>query len=601
MTPPEKVVGGKRTRFTLTFDELIKVDNPSEKVTVSPPQVETPDIRVSGRKITVEILDSLIPNTTYTIDFSDAITDANEGNPLGQYTYIFSTGQQTDTMQISGHVLNAEDLEPLKGVLVGLYTDFADSVFTTRPFERVGRTDANGYFSIKGVNANKEYRIFALQDADADYRFSQPAELLGYSNEHLKPSAFPDVRYDTLWVDSVRYDSVRTIHFTHFTPDNVVLTAFKQDKMPRQFLKAQRDVPEWFRLFFTAKSTLQPRLKGLNFDEKALLVDGNASNDTITYWLPNDSLLRQDTLRLEMAFEAWDDSLQRNVEKIDTLDLVPRTTFAKRAGAKQKELEKWEKQRERRHKRGDFSQEQPPLETLAIKVESRSNLTPAQNVVFGVEQPLAQLDERGIHLRLKVDTNWVDAPFELDTLPHQPHKRRLRAEWRPGQKYELIVDSAAVRSIYGLHNLQLKSNISIGTMEEYGTVFVNLVGADSTTVVQLLSGDGKIVSQAKSEKGRAEFYYIQPAKYYLRCFFDRNGDGRWTTGDWAEKRAPEEVYYHPEEQEVRANWDLNVAWSIKERPLTEQKPAKLIKQKENKREVNTRQRNIERLQQRGGR
>ena len=86
---------------------------------MSPPQLEMPEIKASGKKITVELKDSLIANTTYTIDFSDAITDNNEGNPLGNYTYTFSTGEQIDTFEVSGTVLNAEDLEPLKGIMVG--------------------------------------------------------------------------------------------------------------------------------------------------------------------------------------------------------------------------------------------------------------------------------------------------------------------------------------------------------------------------------------------------------------------------------------------------------------------------------------------------
>ena len=78
MTAPERLQNGKRTKFSLVFNELIKVDNPTEKIIVSPPQIETPEIKVSGRRITVELLDSMRPNTTYTVDFSDAITDNRE-------------------------------------------------------------------------------------------------------------------------------------------------------------------------------------------------------------------------------------------------------------------------------------------------------------------------------------------------------------------------------------------------------------------------------------------------------------------------------------------------------------------------------------------
>ena len=291
MSAPEKVGHNKKVKFSLTFNELIKVDNPSEKIIVSPPQIEQPEIKVSGRKITVELLDSMIPNTTYTVDFSDAITDNNEGNPLGQYTYIFSTGVTTDTMQMSGHILNAEDLEPVKGILAGLHFDASDTAFTRKPFDRVARTDADGYFSIKGVNAQRNYRIYALQDADGDFRYTQPTELIGWLNTPLTASSRPDVRYDTAWVDSTRYDSIRTIHFTHFLPDDIVVRAFKVDYRPRHFLKYTRDVPEWFTLFFTGPSRLRPRLRGLNFDAaRSLFPIANCDNDTLTYWLTDTTL-----------------------------------------------------------------------------------------------------------------------------------------------------------------------------------------------------------------------------------------------------------------------------------------------------------------------
>ncbi|MBC8626343.1 Ig-like domain-containing protein [Alloprevotella sp. Lung230] len=601
-TNPEKVAGGKRTKFTLVFDELIKVDNANEKITVSPPQKEQPEIKVSGRRVTVEILDSLIPNTTYTVDFSDAITDNNEGNPLGQYTYIFSTGAVTDTMQISGHVLNAEDLEPMKGILVGLHTSDADTAFTRTPFERVARTDGQGYFSIKGVSPTRKYRIFALQDADADYRFSQPSEIIGFLDKKLVPSSFPDTRYDTLWIDSVRYDSIRVIPFTHFTPDDVVVTAFKEARQPRHFLKAQRDVPEQFTTFFTAPSTHVPTLRGLNFkSENAFVENRNLALDTLTYWLADTTLLRQDTLRLAYTFEEWDDSLQRPYLKTDTLELVPRTTFAKRLAEKAKELEKWEKQRERRHKRGDYTDEKPPVVFLPTQLPTDRTISPAQNLTLKFEQPLARLDTTRIHLRLKVDSTFREAPFELDSLPGNLLARRLRAEWRPGQQYELHLESGALTSLYGLSNDSVRSSFSIGKLEDYGTLFVSLSQASDTTIVQLLDQSGNPTTQVLAQDGRAEFYYIRPGKYFLRCFFDHNGDGRWTPGRWDTHTPPEEVYYYPEEIEVRANWDSNPAWNVKALPLNKQKPARLIKQKEQKRQNNTHQRNIDRLRQRGGR
>ena len=600
MTAPERLQNGKRTKFSLVFNELIKVDNPTEKIIVSPPQIETPEIKVSGRRITVELLDSMRPNTTYTVDFSDAITDNNEGNPLGQYTYIFSTGQTTDTMQMSGYVLNAEDLEPVKGILAGLYQQHHDSVFAQRAFDRVARTDASGFFSIKGVAPDRDYRLYALQDADGDFHFTQPSEMLGFLHNDLRAGAFRDTRYDTLWVDSVRYDSIRIIPYTHFTPDDLVVRAFKIDVNTRHYLKAQRDVPEWFTTFFTGPSRKRPTIQGLNFDaSKAFVVNASAGNDTLTYWLADTTLLRQDTLRFAYTYDNWDDSLAQMLPKTDTLELVPKTTFAKRAANEAKELEKWNKQREKREKRGDFSKSQPPMVALQLRADVSSSLVPNRNILIQFDQPLQHFDTKKLHLRLKKDSTYHDAPYALDTVPNNILAYRLRAEWRPGQEYQLVIDSAAMTSLYGRVNLATDNKFSIAKLEDFGTVFLSLSNAHESTVVQLLGSDGKPVAQAPTKNGRAEFYYVQPGKYYLRCFFDRNGDGKWTTGSWSPRRDPEEVYYFPKEIEVRANWDLNESWDVTGLRLDKQKPAALVKQRSDKQKIDTHQRNIERLRQRG--
>lgn len=600
MTAPERLQNGKRTKFSLVFNELIKVDNPTEKIIVSPPQIETPEIKVSGRRITVELLDSMRPNTTYTVDFSDAITDNNEGNPLGQYTYIFSTGQTTDTMQMSGYVLNAEDLEPVKGILAGLYQQHHDSVFGKRAFDRVARTDASGFFSIKGVAPDRDYRLYALQDADGDFHFTQPSEMLGFLHNDLRAGAFRDTRYDTLWVDSVRYDSIRIIPYTHFTPDDLVVRAFKIDVNTRHYLKAQRDVPEWFTTFFTGPSRKRPTIQGLNFDaSKAFVVNASAGNDTLTYWLADTTLLRQDTLRFAYTYDNWDDSLAQMLPKTDTLELVPKTTFAKRAANEAKELEKWNKQREKREKRGDFSKSQPPMVALQLRADVSSSLVPNRNILIQFDQPLQRFDTRKMHLRLKKDSTYHDAPYALDTVPNNILAYRLRAEWRPGQEYQLVIDSAAMTSLYGRVNLATDNKFSIAKLEDFGTVFLSLSNAHESTVVQLLGSDGKPVAQAPTKNGRAEFYYVQPGKYYLRCFFDRNGDGKWTTGSWSPRRDPEEVYYFPKEIEVRANWDLNESWDVTALRLDKQKPDALVKQRSDKQKIDTHQRNIERLRQRG--
>ena len=165
-SPADGSTGIRAQKVIINFDEYIKIEDAQNKVIVSPPQLEMADIKASGRRIIIELKDSLKENTTYTVDFSDAITDNNEGNPMGNYTYSFSTGSQIDTLEVSGYCLNAQDLEPLKGMLVGLYeaSDTTDSLFYKKPFLRVSRTNGSGHFTIKGV-APGRYVVYALQDS----------------------------------------------------------------------------------------------------------------------------------------------------------------------------------------------------------------------------------------------------------------------------------------------------------------------------------------------------------------------------------------------------------------------------------------------------
>ena len=248
--PADKGTGVKSKKVTITFDEFIKLEDATSKVVISPPQIEPADIKASGKKIVVELKDSLMDNTTYTIDFSDAISDNNEGNPMGNYTYSFSTGERIDTFEVSGNVLDATNLEPIKGILVGLYDDLSDTVFARKPFIRVSRTDSRGRFVIRGI-APGTYRVYALQDADGNYIYSQKSEMLAFSHETFNPYAKPDIRQDTVWRDTLRIDSIIRTPYTHFYPDDIVLRAFTALQTDRYLVKSERAEPNKLNFYFS--------------------------------------------------------------------------------------------------------------------------------------------------------------------------------------------------------------------------------------------------------------------------------------------------------------------------------------------------------------
>lgn len=598
-TPASGDSGVKGRRVTLQFNEFIKLENASEKVTVSPPQIEMPDILTSGKRITVTLNDSLRPNTTYTIDFSDAIEDNNEGNPMGNYTFFFSTGRTVDTLEVGGHVLAAEDLEPIKGILVGLHSDTTDSAFRTRPFDRVARTDGSGRFSIKGV-APGRYRIYALNDGDGDFRFTQKSEMIAFGRESISPSFFQDTRYDTLWRDTVHYDTIVARPFTHFTPDDVVLRAFKEVNPVRHLLKTEYPVPEQFTIFFTAPSTHVPEVRGLNFDASKLLPRISSGNDTLTFWVADTLLVRQDTLTLALTYEESNDSTLELSLRTDTLELSPKLTWAKRDKQRQEEWEEWEKNREKALKNDRPFNEEPPTVWIKLTPRIERPLAPDQNPVLVIDEPLARFDTSGVHLRLIVDSTETEAPYLLEPLPGRDFSFRLMGEWRPGQQYVIVVDSAAMTSVFGHRNRRMEQKFNIAKDDEFGSFFVNLQGldGDTTAIVELLDGRGKVVRRCRAPQGRADFFYLKPGDYYLRLLLDRDGDGMWTTGEFETGLPPEEVYYNPVKFNVRARWDIEQDWNFRTLPLTEQKPAELIKQKADPKKT-VKNRNAERLRQLG--
>lgn len=595
MSPPIGQQDVHSKKVSIVFDELIKIENAQEKVIVSPPQHETPEISASGRRINVTLIDTLKPATTYTIDFSDAIVDNSEGNPLGNFTYYFSTGQQIDTMEVAGYVLAANDLEPVKGIMVGLHANLADSAFAALPFDRVARTDGNGHFSIKGV-APGRYRIYALKDMDGDYRFSR-GEMLAFNRDTIVPTSFPDVRHDTLWADTVHIDTIRTVPYTHYKPDDVVLLAFQETSVYHQLLKTERE-PEWFKLYFTAPTKRLPDVRGLNFDSRnAWVLERTAGNDTLTYWLRDTALINRDSLIVACTYEATNDSTGALYQRTDTLELVPKLRYERRAKMRQQEIARWQKQLEKRHRQGDFSQETMPVEALKPEYDAPSRLAPDQNIHFTLPEPAARLDTAGIHLYIKADSaSYRAAPFRLEHDTVALRHYTLRAEWRPGQEYVLNVDSAAITGLSGRVNGPFDSRITIPQSDTYGSLFMVLQGADTCAVVQLLQGADKLIKQQRVAKGRADFFYLKPGDYYVRLFNDHNGNGQWDTGNFVDGQQAEEVYYYPEKITIRANWDVEQAWNINALPLYRQKPRELIKQKEENKKT-PQHRNAERARQ----
>lgn len=599
-SPADGAVNVSKRKVQILFDEYIKLEKASEKVVISPPQIEPANVRADGKRVKVDFYDSLRANTTYTIDFSDAIEDNNEGNPMGQYTFSFSTGDVIDTMQVSGRVLNAADLEPIKGIMVGLYpadSTWNDTLFRTRPFLRVSRTNGEGRFTIKGVK-DGAYRVRALEDKDGDFVFSQKNERVAFDTTVYVTGSFPDVRMDTVWRDSLWYDSIRVVPYTHYTPDDVLLLAFLEDGQERHLLKTVYPEPTNFTFYFTAPSDSTPRIKGLNFDERCLVADASLKNDTVTFWVTDTALIhRQDTLSMILSYMETD-TLGQLVVTNDTLDLSPKTTYAKIAAERSKQIEAWEKDRERRQKKAKkpLPYEENPYERIWLEAgfKPSGSLAPNQNVRYLAKEPILEVDTTKIHFYVKKDTDWLPAPFLFMPEERSAKSYMLYAEWEPGQKYRFVMDTAAVVSVLEHESKSVRQEFHVRAVEEYGSIFIHVISPDTGVVVQLLSKNDKVEAQQRTDKdGNADFFFMKPGDYYMRCYVDANGNGQWDTGDYASGLQPERVYYFGKPLPLKAQWDLRQDWDIRAVDVARQKPMAITKQKPDK-EKKLKNRNAER-------
>ncbi|GHT39050.1 hypothetical protein FACS189437_01340 [Bacteroidia bacterium] len=548
-----------KNKISLLFDEYIILEKPAEKVIITPPQIKMPVIKAVGKQITVELKDSLRPDMTYTFDFTNSIVDNNEKNVLEGFNFAFSTGDVVDSLEIAGILLNAENLEPMPNIMVGIHSDLSDTAFTTLPFLRTSQTNETGRFRIRNI-APGTYHLFALNDLNRDFKFDQPGEAIAFDTLPIIPSFEPAVRMDTLWKDSLTVDTIKEIQYTRFTPDNMLLRLFKENFEFQYLSKTERSDQRLFTVTFNAPVEELPAVYLLNEEEKETdwyVLEQSPDRKTLTYWLADSTLYQKDTIRIETDYLAHD-TLNNIVTMTDTIKLVKKKTEAPREKKK--------------------GEENKP-DRLAINITPSGTIDVYDTVKITFSEPVIPLEKNLIQIKQKVDTLWEERDFPLlqDTL--NPRLYYLDYVWPYGQEYQIRIDSAALSSIYGKENDSIQVGFKTKEEKEYGLLEIRLSGNTSAGFGQLLDGSEKIVKQSPLEEGNIVFFDIKPGKYYVRYIADTNGNGQWDTGNYAENRQPEAVYYYPGVFEMKAYMDLEQNWNILETPPEKQKPLEITKNK----------------------
>ncbi|MDL2222397.1 Ig-like domain-containing protein [Parabacteroides sp. OttesenSCG-928-N08] len=563
-TPTPNQTNFTGNKVELLFDELIQLEKPGENVIITPPQRQLPVIRAAGKKISVELKDTLILNTTYTIDFTNSISDNNEKNILENFSIAFSTGEVIDSLEVSGVVLNAENLEPMPGITIGLHSNLEDSAFVTLPFERTSRTNDRGRFTIRNI-APGTYRIYALNDINRDYLFDQPGEDIAYLDSLVIPSFEPATRLDTTWVDSLTIDTIKTVGFTRFLPDNIQLRLFKELFARQYMLRPERNRENMFTLKFNSSLDTVPALTPVNFtpsDSSWYYIQTADEMKSVNYWITDSLVWKLDTLQMSVTYPL-SDSLNILQAQTDTVQVLFRRQPAKsnRRGRKEEDKEK---------EKIDFLQ-------MNFAPGSSVNVYDTLSITF--DEPVLELPPELFYLNQKVDTLWVPVEFEMFPDSINTLKYNILRKWSYEEEYMLEVDSAAIYNVYGKWNNKFSNKFKIKSREDYGHLYINIIGVDTTAFVELLNSSDKAIRKEKVKNGGVLFMNLKPEKYYARLVVDLNDNGKWDTGNYAEKRQPEEVYYCPKLYSVMQNWEVEESWNIHEMPLHQQKPLEILKNK----------------------
>lgn len=565
--PAPNSVNVKDRKIEIFFDEIVTLKDPSTKIIVSPAQTEMPRMSALGRKVTVELVDSLLPNTTYTIDFSNSIQDNNEGNAIDNFAFAFSTGSVIDSMRVSGYVIDSRTLEPMQSVVVGLQSNLADSAFHKEKLQRVALTNDRGQFTIRNVSPGS-YHIFALKDLDRDYKFGNPTEDIAFLDSIIVPSIGTREAADTVYNDLNEIDTIMRATRPAYFPNDILLSMFNEDRKSQYLANNLRVDSTRISLTFAAASDTLPSLNIVGRNDVPDLwytLERSQTNDTLTYWIRPPHLVSADTLMVATTYLRTDTASNLSWGT-DTLKF----TFQRQKAKKKKKNEETDSLEQIRF------MELHPLANGTQEVYAP--------LLLQTGTPIERYSREAFHLQRKLQNDTIFYPAEIKSIALRDStlNRRdlvLKVDWEPGAAYTLAVDSLAMTDIYGLQTKPLKVDFNVRKMEEYGNIVFNITAVRDSAIVELLDGTEKIVLRAPVKNHRAELLNLLPGKYYARLFIDRNGNGKYDTGNYDMHLQPEETVYYPGAINLKKNWDVEQTWDIYATPIDKQKPEAIKKNK----------------------
>lgn len=499
-----KIVSSSPKNFTtnfsgneikINFNELIKVKDINKQLIISPPFKNQPVVVPQGsasKFISVKILDTLKPNTTYSFNFGQSITDNNEGNPYSQFKYVFSTGKYIDSLTLLGRIKDAYEQKPDNFVNIQLYDakTFKDStIFKETPLYVTNTLDSLKVFALENLKEG-DYKIIALKDKNNNYKYDPKSDKIGFLEQTIR---LPN---DTVFE----------------------LEIFKE----KSKFKADKPIQQTNNKFYM----------GYQGDPKNAKITAKMGAETLPFTITKFPDKGKDSLQLFFP-----------ITKPDSLEItVENGTYSKSFKTKLKELKE--------------------TDSLKIDAVQKSTLNYRDSFTLNTITPLKTIDKHKIKL-IDKDSATVDFTFVYNEYEQQILFDFKKIE---NQKYQMEFLPGAITDNYNTINDSLKFSFNTRALSDYGNLKIMVKNAKTyPIVVEILKGKGDIVASAISDQ--EEWIYfdaIEPAIYTLRIFYDNNKNGIWDTGDFLEKKQPEQIIYYSKGIDVRSNWDVEQVFDVNE-------------------------------------
>lgn len=516
-------VDTNKTKIVFGFDEYVTIKN-QQNIFLSPPQKKAPKAKVKGKNVVVTFEEPLAKGITYTLNFTDAIADNNEGNMFPGFTYVFSTGDNIDSMLVTGTVQDCNTLTPVKGATVMLYKDHSDSaIFKSRPFAAC-KTDDWGYFCIPYI-PDTLYRLYALKDDNNDNIYqSEDGELVGFIDSLIRPV----MRVSDTLAEMQKYDMKDTLE-CRARRSEYEIRLFKEESTKQKLMNKGRSADRHAYVTFMSKNAWIDSLWIKGYKQEQLISQFNLRQDSLEIWI-NDRRRTPDTLQLYINYRKTNDSTGVFEPSLEHYPLFIEGALPKKTGRAARQNLKHE-------------------DTICVYKLTAEPETVEQNG-FSIEFAYPIIYENFDSLKFRYinpKQKELKGSFtvEKDSLNLRRYIIRPKEKLLPGYEYFLKVPHRAFRDINGFYSDSTEVKVSLPSDDKLSTIILDMKGVEGKLIVDLLNEKrDKVLRNYIIEKDtQLVFPYLKEGKYSVRVTFDYNKNSMVDTGNILEHRQPEKVAF----------------------------------------------------------